>query len=241
MNGNWDWKKFFGTFSGSITWLAMSCLLGFSYILLQTVSKPYWSAGRIITIQGERYETVFVINPGPWKTRDPVIEFQLQSDIHVVDYSGGVSVDYKSNKIIAHTDAGLPAGCLFFITYKYAETNESPDLKVVCDGKPCKDTPTFDLDLTLKVLLVIGGICILITAFCVSLFILARLELQKEKSGNIAKSLAALLTKIAKGGGEEDVKASINALNVTAKGLTEVAQHMQTQTIKAKDKKGNGK
>jgi hypothetical protein len=115
-----------------------------------------------------------------------------------------------------------------------------PHLKVTCDGKPCKDTPTFDLDLTLKLLLAVGGICISISSLSLILFIRARIDLQKEKSGTITAALGALLTKIAKGGGEEDVKASIDALNVTAKGLSEVAQHMRTQTI-VKNKKGNGK
>lgn len=237
MNGGWDWKKFLGSFWGILAWLALSCLFGLSYLLLQTVSKPYFSAGRVISIQGDRYSTIFVVNPGPWKTRDPVIEFQLQSDIHVVDYSGGVSVDYKSNKIYAHTDAGLPAGCTYFITYKYASTNETPVLKVICDGKPCKDTPTFDMDLTLKTLLIIGGICILISAFSTVLFINARLELEKEKNSTISRSLGALLTKIAKGGGEDDVKASMAALNNTAQGLAEVAKHMRPQRIKSKARK----
>lgn len=240
MTENSDFKKFLNTFWGCLSWVALSCCLGLSYIGLQTVSKPYWQAGKQVLIGNDRYETIIVVNPGPWKTRHPVIEFQSESFIHVIDSSSGVSVDTKENKIYAHTDEGLPAGCFYFITFKSAITNEIPIPKVTCEGKSCKDTPTFDLDLTLTFLSVIMGACILITAFCVILFIRARIDLRNEKIGVVALALEKLLIKMTNGG-EEDVKASASALAEATKGLTQVMQHIHSQPVtKPVNKKKGG-
>jgi len=231
VSGIFDVKYLISTFWGLLSWLALSLLIGISYLILCTVSHPYWQAGRQVTIGNERFETIFVINPGPWKTRRPVIEFQLQDLVRIIDSSGGVSVESKENKIYAHTDEGLPPGMQFFITIRSSVTNDVPVPKVTCDGKPCKDTPTFDLNFTLILLLIMGGVCILITALAILLCIQARIALKNEKSGLVAKALEVLLIKMAKGG-EEDVKASSNALAEAARGLTQVMQHMHSQPVK---------
>jgi hypothetical protein len=136
-----------------------------AYIALQTVSRPYYTLGKLIYVETNCYQTVFVVNPGPWKTRNPKIEFFSGAGVSVVDFSPDVSVTTVGNKQTAGMD----------------------------NGKQCKESPTIDLDITMY-LLILVGICSAIVAVLSTLECLdTKKELRNERASNINQALSALI------------------------------------------------
>lgn len=224
---------------GAVFALIGKALLGLvipivAYIALQTVSKPFYTLGKKVFIGNDCYQTVFVVNPGPYKTRNPEIEFSLLAGIDVVDYSVGVTVETKANKKTAKVDGGLPPGSNFFITYKYTPiptADASP--RIVCDGKQCKDSPTFDLEITLLILILTGIITSIIAVFSTWGYLSTRKELRDEKTSTINKALSALIERCE---AQADVTESVHALVsfVAGKGS-------EVESKPVKKDKGNGK
>ena len=174
--------------------VAAFCLFLLSYIVLFSVAKPYWLCGRDVQTGSESYHTYYVVNPGPWKSRSPAIEFQPQANAAVVDFSPGVSVETKLNKLWVHPDEGLAPGCAYFVTYRHScVSNTEPVVAVVCDGKPCKFAPSFDLDLILKFLQFGCGALFLGCFVFWYLYMRTRAALRREKESTIRGAVEALL------------------------------------------------
>jgi hypothetical protein len=179
------------------------------YIALQTVSKPYYMLGKRCVIGNQYLQTVFVVNPGPWKNRDPEIEMAIAPSAEVIDYSGGVSIEKKDNKQIATVDGGLPPGCNFFVTCIYPLNSTDTTLRIVCDGKACKESPTVDLDIMMLLLILIGIGISLIAAYFALQYFRSQDELETERKSAINKALSALIEKT---GAQSDINETIQAL-----------------------------
>jgi hypothetical protein len=190
-------KKHAGTFIGALLVITLSAG---SYIFLHSVAKPYWISGTQTVIAGECLHTYAIINPGPWSTRKPKIELPLQQGAQIVDCSPGVNVEQKIaiNRLWASMDEGLPPGCLFFVTYRHQYPTNSasePVPAVMCDGKPCKNAPTFDLDLSLKLLVGAGALAVFGVVGISLLYLKALHQLASEKDSTTRSALETLLSK----------------------------------------------
>ena len=71
-----------------------------SDVFFQTISRPYWIDAEDSPVVGERFHTIAVINPGPWSTRKPVIEFLKPLKVEFVDWSPSVTWDEKDRKSV---------------------------------------------------------------------------------------------------------------------------------------------
>lgn len=201
---------------------------------MQTVSRPYYTVGRKVFVETNCYQTVFVVNPGPWKKRDPEIEFPVGAGVFVIDFSRGVSVVQKENKLTAFMDSGLSPGCNFFITYKFSPNptmDSSPG--IVCDGKVCKESPVVDLDIILWILIVLGVLTSVVAVLSTWECIDTKRELKKERTSNINIALSALIDRC---NAQADVSDSIHTLVsfMAGKGTDIRARPLKKDT-------GNGK
>lgn len=218
--------------------VAAFCLFLVSYIVLFSVAKPYWLSGRDVQTGNESYHTYYVINPGPWKTRAPAIEIQPQSNSAVVDFSPGVSVDTKQNKLWIHPDEGLAPGCAYFITYRHScVSNSEPVVAVVCDGKPCKFAPSFDLDLILKALQLGCAVFFLGCFVFWHLYVRTRAALRKEQESTIRGAVEALL---ASREASYTVERAILALGDWAKDSA-ASKAVKSRAVKKNPANGNNK
>ena len=186
-----DVKKAFPAFLGAV---ALACVGLASYVILNTISKPYWIAGNDFQCGTDSFHTYYVVNPGPWKNRSPAVEFLPQPGASVVDSSPGVAVDSRPNKLCVHPDNGLPPGCAFFLVYKHSISNAQPTPAVVCDGKPCKVAPSFDLDMVLTLLLCGGLFFLLVGVIFAFFYWRAAAALKAEKESTVRGAVEAFLT-----------------------------------------------
>jgi len=222
-------------FKQIIPWLigaiGMGCVSVAAYVVLNTVSKPYWTIGSQIPVGTDYYQTLFVFNPGPWATRTPEVEFHsLSNSIQIISFSPGVKISNDSDEVCAQPGEGLVPGGIYFITYKYSANlawEARPD--VICDGKLCKDDPTFDLDLTLKCLLLLGGLCILACFFTVGYCGKVVGELRYEKQSTIRTAIAELL---AARKADVDVLESARALATLLNGVKDGTVHIKAKPVR---------
>ena len=206
------------------------------YLALQTVSKPHWSAGADIQIATNIvHKVIFVANPGPWKTRRPIVEFNKLTPVQVVSFSAGVTVKEDLNKLTVSADDGLPAGAAFFVVIKYDKNIGEPRPAVVCEGKICKNDPTFDSDLSLTALSIVTGIAVLASAvFAVVAFDRMR-ALRTEKESQINQALGLLLQNQDR---RDEVDLSARAVGAITSQLAEVVSKAQpTRVVKGKNGK----
>jgi hypothetical protein len=220
-----------------------------AYIILHSVSNPYWISGKQVTVSGECLHTYVVINPGPWATRRPKIQFPLEKATQIVDFSPGVSVEKKDtiNQLWASMDDGLPAGCMYFVTFCHpypTNVNNEPTVAVVCDAKPCKNAPTFDLDLSLKSMQAISLMAIFACAITTGMWLNSRKLLAHEKQCTTRGAIDALLSKEAD---REAVRESARSMGNLKGDLEKVVKNTRPKAVKnggkagTTDKPGNQK
>jgi hypothetical protein len=178
---------------------AVILLPALTYIVLQTVSKPYYMKGSKALVGDQWLQTVFVINPGPWKTRVPTIEIATTTPIDVIDRSISVTLDPKDGnpangkEVIATVPNGLPPGCNCFISYLYPRsTNAEPSLQVGCDGKPCKEAPTIDADVIMTLMIMVGaGLAMTAAAYALRFYHTTE-KLRQERTNSVREALIKL-------------------------------------------------
>lgn len=226
-----------GIFKGGSKWLIYTILgsivlVTVGYLILQSVCKPYYLVGQKLFVgYGSDYlQTITVVNPGPWSTRDPAVEFTSKSGARVVDWSAGVTVETRFNKTVAKMDNGLPAGCIFFVTFSATNTQFDPD--IVCDAKTCKKSPTFDADLTFKFIICIGGLFAVGAVVCGYGWIRSNRYLCNEKESTINTALNTLLTRA-------QAQGDVDKASQTVAGLSSIAEKADIKATPVK-KSGDG-
>jgi hypothetical protein len=207
-----------------------------SYIFLNSVAKPYWIVGKDFTCGTNSLHTYYVVNPGPWATRTPVVEFMPQAGAEIVDFSPGVTVATLENKFCVRPDGGLPPGCAYFLTYKHSCTDADPMPAVTCDGKPCKTSPSFDLDLILKLLICGNSILLLGCIIFAALFFESRRALIAEKGSSLRDAVEALL---ASRQAEFTVENSIKSLANAAQDMKKLLGAVKPKDVKKSQPKTN--
>lgn len=216
-----------------ITTISSVILVAAGYIVLQTLCKPYFVVGQKIMVGLDYYQIITVVNPGPWSTREPAVEFTTTSGDRVVDYSAGVTVEVKHNKTIAKMDNGLPAGSIFSVTYFHSATNLVSGPEIVCDAKICKQSPTFDMDLTFKAIILVGASFGVIALVCSHGWVRARQDLRSEKDSAVSNALSTLLSR-------EQAQGDVNKAAQTVADLPSVVQKADIKATPVK-KTENGK
>jgi len=179
--------------------LTAICLLVFGiigYILLQTVAKPYY-------IENEAYIgdqvalTYLVLNPCPWKTREPRLQVPLDFEDKVVGESPGMVHEPEGDHLVIYSHGGLPPGCVYYVSFQYAKSSGlRPKTYVMCDSKPCKKDPSFDMDLILKVhegaVIIFAGVSLL----CIVALVSLRAEVIREKDHTLRQAAQALMGRV---------------------------------------------
>ena len=192
--------------------------------------------GKRFFIGTDCYQTVFVVNPGPWKTRNPEVEFSLTPPVEIIDNSAGVSVEMKGNKKIATVDDGLPPGCNYFVTYKYSPTtNSDGGFRVACEGKLCKESPTVDLDIMMLLLIVIGLWVTCCALFFAVQFFNVKNQLISDQNSTVNRALKVLLDKF---NAESDVSQSVQSLKDFKEGE---GRNVRATPVKKESNGGKGK
>lgn len=151
-------EKFFWPFLGA---LVVPLLALISYVLLNTACKPYWSTSKF-EVADDCYHSYYITNPGPYKGRKPFIEFLAETGGSIVGGSPGVDVTNHGGKLHVAPEFELPAGAVFFLTYKHPKANKDPVPMVVCDGKICKENSTMDNDMIMTLLMIIILLLVLV-------------------------------------------------------------------------------
>jgi uncharacterized membrane protein YciS (DUF1049 family) len=223
-----------------VTFFLAVCGIGL-FILLQSVCKPYWMLGTVTPAGVESFQTLFIVNPGPWKNRDPQVEFPINAGVKIVGWSGGVSVGKTDNKIFAKFDNGLPAGNLYYITYQFSSVpGAEPQPVVMCDGKVCKNSPTFDLNLTLMLLLFSCGFCLIACFFITIFYIKSMFDIRDAKQTVVHRALQELFNeRRAEKERQSDISKTMETVSAIIEMQKEGTIQIQAESIKPKGKKNH--
>ena len=221
-----------------LAWGALAIVVGLlTHIVLLSIAKPYWIAGDRIVTGNETYRTYLVVNPGPWKTRTPTVEFMPDTNAALVGLSPGVTVEARPNKVCVRPDDGLPPGCGFFLTYRRTGAASADVLpSVVCDGKPCKNAPSFDLELILKGLL--AGGCLLFVGFLIAgyMYWRTRRDLVYERATLLRRAVVEMIAKRAAAGMADEAERDVGIFKAEVEKFLKA---MKPQTVNKR--KGNNK
>lgn len=221
-----------------ISAICLACVGGISWLFLD-IAQPYYQLGAklIHDNQGNSYQTILVVNPGPWATRDPRVEFYDPSGVTIVDWAKGVKCEQLPTEEVLSAEDGLRPGNSFYVTYKFATTNGSSALGVMCDGVPCKDAPSsmFTLNFILKALLVALGIIFVVGFIGWGMHFQVRGELRALKDTVLHEAVTDLWIHKEKNEGESDVARTADTVrNLKNQAVTNV----QPKPVK-RAKKGN--
>jgi hypothetical protein len=212
-------------------WQALAALvfLAFGilgYIVLQTVARSYYIENE--SAAGDRIiRTYLVLNPGPWKDRKPTIEFPSSPVGTIIAQSPGVVTEMNSGRLTASPRDPLPPGCAYYIVYEYFRTNNiSPEVSVMCDGKPCKRDPSFDMDVILKLHQFAALLLIGFGLLCVLAVVKVTSILARERDHTIRRATETLLANGARSDSEavEASSATLLAVQMLSKQLQQQAK-----------------
>lgn len=222
-------------------WLILPLLgalsAGVLYAIAQSVGSPYWQGVDRFQSGDSFYRTVQIMNPGPWASRHPSLEFPISAHIKIISTSGGVSVSQDDNSLQIVPKVDLPPGISFLITYQYAPTNEI-EPKLFCDGKECRNIrSSFDLDLILVLLKIALIVLVLAALFLAGLFVNERVAHQRTKESALHQAIHALVNRATSEDGERDAAKAEGTLQ----GLPEKIVNIKSKPVPRKKQNNTSK